>query len=163
VQNLLPEALPSEIEGPVLGVPLTKTVNQAIPIKVPFDCAIQGVQGWATPKLDLDPATGANFAWPFLLSCAPGFRDLFAVRWGLNGDIWYSTDGDNQLTLPASVTVGTQNRPRPMFWPVERDQTIQVEFRNIINYYTPATFTPAQELELAEAVIVFDVLKLDPA
>ena len=164
VRDLLPEPLPQDILGEVGpgGVPLTRTVNDPEPIKVPFDCVIQGVQGWCVPKLSLDPETGENFAWPFLLSCATDFRDLFAVRWGLNGDIWYSTDGNDSLTLPASVTVGTQNLPRPMFWPVERNQNIQVEFRNIINYYLPPN-VPFANLELSEAVIAFDVLRLDPA
>lgn len=164
VQNLLPEPLPADIPGEAGagGVPLTRTINDPIPIKVPFDAVIQGVQGWCVPKLALDPETGENFPWPFLLSCAHDFRDLFAVRWGLNGDIWYSTDGNDSLTLPASVTVGTQNLPRPMFWPVERNQNIQVEFRNIINYFLPFN-VPFANLELAEAVIAFDVLRLDPA
>ena len=164
VRDLLPETLPDDTPGEaVAGVALTNTGNDAIQIKVPFDCVVQGVQGWALPKMSLDPETGENFGWPFLLSCAADFRDLFSVRWGLNGDIWYSTDGNDQLTLPASVTVGSQNLPRPMFWPIERDQNINVEFRNIINYFLPFNFGPAQGIELAEAVIVFDVLRLDPA
>lgn len=111
---------------------ITNTTNEPIPIKVPFDCLIMGVAGWAIADLG-PPFTGTT---PFL-SCAQDGRDLFSCDWELDGQADFSTNGRTRLMFPASTTVGTRNRPRPMAWMLRRNQTIGVRFRSLVNIKLP--------------------------
>lgn len=148
-------------------VPLTSTGNGRVNFKIPFDCLILGVAGWAQVT-----ATGQTESSPTLfdqqtaiqLSSAEESRDLFSVSWGLDGQIIFSTDGFDPQMYPASVTVGTRKRPRRMAWTLRRNQTLNVQFRNITNVLTDGlsaeVFGP---VILAKAALAFYALNLEAA
>lgn len=163
VLDLDVEPLPDDSTiPPTAGVPLTRTGSQPIPIRIPFDCLITGVWGYARGANDTgDPSVEVL---PSITAGASDNLDLFSVRWGLNGDTWYSTNGNDELMCPASVSVGTQTFPRPMAWLVGRAQTLNVLFRNISNAFfedLPPDNPGRAGFRLAEAAIVFGALKLE--
>jgi len=132
------EALPTE-ENP--GRPTVwQTANEAIPIKVPFDALIQGVSGWGIINPVDNPEQGpANL----FTGCGRNDgRDLFAVDWGLDGQVDFSSDGRDRQMYPAAVVVGTRNRPRPLAWTVRRNQTIRVRIRSLLNVLIDPDATP---------------------
>lgn len=162
-RDLEPEPLPEfNAQGELLtpGVQITRTGNQPVPVRIPFNCIVEGVFGYAVPQATDDD--GSEIA-PFLLGAAPDYRDLFAVRWGLDGDIWYSSNGNDEQLIPASVAVGTQRFPRTLAWPVSRQRTLNVQFRNITNAYLQALDPEVRPtFVLSEAALVFQLLKVDP-
>jgi hypothetical protein len=118
---------------------LTATNNPPYPLKVPFDALIQGVSGWAIPKLpsglDLESLNGILE----MGACMDG-RDLFAVMWNTDGKIDYGTDGRHKLLEPAPAVLGTRRRPRPLGWKVRRGTRLNVYARNLTNLFNPSGF-----------------------
>jgi hypothetical protein len=163
------EDLPVEPLPPDNGaVKITDTGNEGIPIRVPYDSLILGVMGWAFPDLfangDEEGGPGVSQFAP----CAQDGRDLFSVDWGLDGQVNFTTDGNRRLMAPASLTVGTRQRPRPMAWTLRRNQNILVRFRNLMNvkYCGSSTADPPTlppdfvQPKLKKAAIAFVVLNL---
>ena len=150
--------LEAEDIGPPPAPPLTGSGNTPqVEWRMPFDALIIGVSGWATPRF-VNGQGGVLNPWPFSLSGAIENRDLFSVRWSLNGSIEYQTTGFSQsLMLPASVVVGTGNRPRPMAWMVGRQDVISFQFRNLTNAFGEVFRTTLQE-----AAVTMACLRLDP-
>lgn len=156
VRDLEVEPLPT-LQNPK-AVPIWDTSSNPQIIKIPFDSWIYAVGGWAraqVPVVDGEPKfLGA------LASGAWGNRDLFSLEWGLDGQVWFMTDGRGRKMVPASVAVGTRDRPRRMSWTVRRNQVIQVRFRNLFNAIAPSL--PADEMpKLAEAAIAFYAVNLE--
>lgn len=148
VRDLAIEPLPAGVGDPV-GVPIWTTSNQAQQIRVPFDSWIYGVASWAF--LQPDPN--------LLLLAAPVCaeeRDLVGVDWGLDGFESFSTDGYKRMIIPSSACCGTRNHPRALSWRVQRDQIINVRFRNLINAAVLSLPT-AQDVypKLAMAAVAF--------
>lgn len=142
---------------PIAAPPAPSLQTSAVPPqvqwRVPFDCLIYAVSAYARPNVDV------LGDWPFRLAGAPDGRDLFSVRWALNGTIDYATTGHSQsLLLPASLLAGTGNRPRPMAWMVGRRDTISFQFRNITNAFG-AIFGNT----LATCNVTMSVLRLEPS
>lgn len=162
--NFIVEVNELEVES-LANVPLTGTANGRVNFKIPFDCLIVGVAGWAqvestgrteeSPTLD-DQATAMQF------SSAEESRDLFSVTWGLDGQILFSTDGFDPQMYPASITVGTRKRPRRMAWSLRRNQTLNVQFRNLTNVLTDglaaSVFGP---VILSKVALSFQALNLE--
>jgi len=143
-------------------LPITSTGSRPIPIKIPFDCLIQGVFGWAFPIFN---GAGQESAFNVLaaeqvLSNASDYRDLFSVAWLLDGDPHFVGNGEESLMAPASAVIGSRNSPRSMAWTLRRGQIISVLFRNITNVPVPAlTVFPYPKLR---ATVAFQALNLGP-
>lgn len=157
-RNLVVESLQSQ-SNPT-GVPIWTSAAAAIPIKIPFDCWIYGVAGWAQTQT---PVTGTSqlTAHPNVATSAPlcaDGRDLFACDLGLDGLITFGTDGRGAKMLPASSIVGTRLRPRRMSWTLRRNQVINVRFRNLWNAIVPAMPAGVEFPVLAEAAVAFYVV-----
>jgi len=154
-------------DSPV-GLPLTDTSNQPIPLKVPFDGLIMGIAGWAQPQAvhspDIDHVTLKQVRASFCLSRVVDFRDLFSVEIGLDGTTTFGTDGNDRMLYPASTVVGSRLSPRPTAWTVRRNQRLQARFRNISNVsfadgsLGPDIFVPPL---LSKIVLAFYVLNLE--
>lgn len=144
-------------------VPLSTSLNEYIPLRVPFDALILGVQGWAEP-LSTPGEGSAPVNQQFLAASLPSAedsRDLFSVSIGIDGQVSFGTDGNRQLMFPASVVVGTRLHPRPMAWTVRRNQLIQAKFRNISNVYLDGVDPQVMAaVVLRSASIGFSVLNL---
>jgi hypothetical protein len=118
---------------PLSTVALTNSLNPYIPLRVPFDGLIIGMQGWAEPaSTPGEAALNQQFIAAYLAS-ADDSRDLFSVSIAIDGQASFGTDGNDQLMFPASVVVGSRLHPRPMAWTVRRNQLLQVKVRNITN------------------------------
>lgn len=133
VRDLAVEPLPSapNVVGEP-GVPIWNTANQPIPIRVPFDSWVYGVASWAV--LGGSTSIDGPVLPAFAPTCAEG-RDLVAVDWAIDGMEGFVTDGERRMVVPSSVICGTRNNPRMLSWTVQRNQTIQVRFRNLINAF----------------------------
>jgi hypothetical protein len=127
-------------------VPLTSSLNPFLPLRVPFDGLVIGVQGWAEPaSTPGEAALNQQFVAANLAS-AEDSRDLFSVVLGLDGQVQFGTDGNEPLMFPASVVLGTRTHPRPMAWTLRRNQLLQAKVRNITNVpldgVDPAVMSP---------------------
>lgn len=143
-------------------LPITSTGSRPIPIKIPFDCLIQGVGGWAFPIFN---GAGNESQFNVLaaeqsLSSAIDNRDLFSTAFLLDGDPHFVGNGEESLLAPASTVIGSRNSPRPMAWTLRRGQILSVLFRNIWNVPVPAlTVFPYPKLR---AVVEFHALNVGP-
>jgi len=154
VRDLSIEPLPTSAED-LTGVPIWTTANQPQQIKVPFDCWIYGVASWAFL------APSKNFLFLTAPTCAEG-RDLVAVDWGLDGFESFSTDGYRRMLCPSSAVCGTRNNPRWLSWKVQRNQLINVRFRNLINaHLPPSSTTPTEYPKLAIGAVAFYAVNLE--
>lgn len=113
--------------------PLTKSSNEPVPFRVPFDALIQSVHAWAEPVATPGESALNQQFLATQLCTAEESRDLFSLSIGIDGQASFGTDGNAQLMFPASTVVGTRLHPRPMAWTVRRNQLIQATFRNITN------------------------------
>lgn len=154
-EDLAVEPLPP----PETAVGITSSATPRIPIKVPFDALVMGVAGWCIPDFrQITSEGGGNLALA-ALSQSADYRDFFSVRWGLDGEVWFGTDGEQDLMAPAAVVVGSRRSPRPLAWTVRRNQRIMVQFRNILNaYQVPSTPTTPN---LRRVALAFYVLNLE--
>ena len=148
------------------GVPIWTSTRAAIPIKIPFDCWIYAVAGWAVTRSPTfvtelgvpgAPLINLGQAAP---TAADG-RDLFTVDWELDGKSGFSTDGRKRMMLPASVTVGSRLIPRQMSWTLRRNQVIGVRFRNLWNAIVHTMPSGVAPPVLAEAAIAFYAVNLE--
>jgi len=153
------EPLPTEADPNRPSLLSTGNTSQA-QIVVPFNCMVHSIVAFATPKFNEAP--NVPFTWPLGISGAEEGRDLFTVRWDINGDVNYQTDGFSPIMLPGSVVTGTQNKPRSCAWILQRETRINVTFRNITNYFTQGLGAGAdfQNVQL-DATLVFSALNLD--
>jgi len=138
VRDLAPEFLPTPASSaiPTFSFPgPTKSNAEYTPIRVPFDALIVGVYGWG--QLIAQPIDGVVpgelLAVANALPGAIDGRDMFGISISIDGQASFGTDGRNQLLLPASVVVGTLDKPRPTAWTLRRNQIIGVQFRNLVN------------------------------
>jgi len=155
VRDLAVEPLPTTAEDRT-GVPIWTTANQPQQIKVPFDCWIYGVASWGVLAI----AEDFFFLTP---NCAEG-RDLVAVDWGLDGFESFTTDGYRRMLVPSSAVCGTRNHPRALSWKVQRNQLINVRFRNLINAHVPQPPPPAQPIaypNLAIGAVAFYAVNME--
>lgn len=141
--------------------PLTATVNQPTQIVVPFNCLIEGVSGWATPRvpsgLDSTEINGM-----LEMGVCPDGRDLFATMWSTDGNRAYTTDGRFERLEPAAVVVGTRRNPRPLAWRLTRGTLINVYARNLTNALNPSGFREAGDIGWDLAVSVqFHLVNLE--
>lgn len=150
------EVEPLQSAAAPTAVPIWWTSREPVPVKIPFDCWIYGVAGWAVTRAEDD--TGLL---PFVAPTAYDGRDLFTVGWELDGQINFSTDGRGTKMWPASVTVGTRKRPRRLSWTLRRNEVIGVRFRNLWNAIAPTLPAGVDPLVLAEAAIAFYAVKLE--
>lgn len=120
--------------------PLTATVNRPQQLKVPFDCIILGVSGWATPKLPVGPSE-IQLNGLTEMGASPDGRDLFAIMWSTDGRTDYSTDGRTDMLEPAAAVLGTRRNPRPLAWQPGRGTLINVHARNLTNVINPTGFS----------------------
>lgn len=161
VDELEPEPLPTP-ETPK-AAPIDSTQNEGVEIRIPFDCLIMGVAGWAQPITRL-----AQFNNDIRINAAVGVgfhdgRGLFTCDWELDGRTSFTTTGNRQLMVPAAVTVGTRLRPRPLAWTLRRNQVISVRFRNLMNVWigrienNPDEYTPPN----IAAAVAFYALNLE--
>lgn len=153
------------LDSPV-GLPLTETSNQPIPLKVPFDGLIMGIAGWAQPQaVHLEDIANVNLKQvkaSFCLSRVVDFRDLFSVELGLDGTTTFGTDGNDRMLYPATCVLGSRLSPRPTAWTVRRNQRLQARLRNISNVslteVNASIFVPPL---LSKIVVAFYVLNLE--
>jgi hypothetical protein len=153
-EDLAAEPLPP----PDSAVQIFESANPRLQIKVPFDALITGVAGWCLP--DFHSLAAAQAIQLATLSQAADFRDFFSVRWGLDGEVWFGTDGEQDMMAPAAVVLGSRRSPRPLAWTVRRNQRIMVQFRNLLNAYgflNAAEETP----NLRRVAIAFYALNLE--
>ena len=159
-------AIADDVAAEPLPPPATRpqifeSANPRLQIKVPFDALVMGVAGWCIP--DFNQVTGLNGSTANValaaLSQAEDFRDFFAVRWGLDGEVWFGTDGEQDMMAPAAVVLGSRRHPRALAWTLRRNQRIMVQFRNLLNaYQVPA----AEETpNLKRIAIAFYALNLE--
>lgn len=153
--DVAPEPLPVAGATPPTRVPLTGSSNGAVPIEVPFDALILGVSGWASPVIPDDAATNAQVSGLLAMSAQAEGRDLFAVQWDLDGNTHYVTDGRTSLLEPAAVVVGTRTRPRALGWLVHRNDTIDVQVRNLTNVVAPFAWFDQQPEPFGWALDIF--------
>ena len=132
--------------------PLTATVNRPQQVKVPFNCIILGVSGWAIPHLPTE-LTAVQLNGLLEMGASPDGRDLFAVMWSTDGRTDYSTDGRTERLEPAAAVLGTRRNPRPLAWQPGRDTLINVYARNLTNVVSPTAisegFDPGWALTVA--------------
>lgn len=144
-------------------VPIYDTANPVQVIKLPFDAWIYGVAGWSLTRSPV--IEGEGLAIGGLASTAWDDRDLFSIEWGLDGQVWFMTDGRGRKMVPASVAVGTREVPRRMSWTLRRNQVIQVRFRNLWNAVVPSwpvnPPNPVPFPVLAEAAVAFYAVNLE--
>lgn len=160
-RDLAVEVLQSQLNP--TGVPIWTSASAAIPIKIPFDCWIYGVAGWAQTRTPVSSETQPSAFPDVALNaplCADG-RDLFSADWGLDGQIKFGTDGRRAMMLPASAIVGTRLIPRRLSWTLRRNQVINVRFRNLWNAIVPTMPVGFEFPTLAEAAIAFYVVNTE--
>lgn len=144
-ENVRPEALPVP-EDP-RGPPLHTTRNQPQTIRVPFDCLIQGVSGWAIPRIPFVTGETTLATAMLLVNGDPDGRDLFSVGLGIDGSEkdFLTTGREGALVEPAVAILGTRRRPRPLAWTPQRGTLINVFIRNLTNVAVPSIVYEGQE------------------
>jgi len=153
--NFGPEALPENAQGALVG-PIGWTSSQPVTIKVPFDVAIEAVSAWAIPIIE---GSSPDLSTQLISSARDG-RDLFSVAWGINGQSVNFTTGDTPLMIPACSACGTRQVPKDMYWELQRNDVIQVWFRNITNALVASAFGEENEIRL-NAVVCFRAINKD--
>jgi hypothetical protein len=153
VENLAVEPI-----APPPAPQLTQTSNPTqVTWRIPFDCFAFAISAYARPQF-APAGGGAVDGWPFELGGALDGRDLFSVRWTLNGTDDYISTGYQSVMLPASLVTGTGLRPRPIAWQLGRRDTLGFQFRNLTNAFGSPFAVP-----LAEANVTIAVLRMEPA
>lgn len=140
--SLLVEPLPDP-QAPG-NFPLSSTNTRPQQLKVPFDCLILGVSGWAIPRL-APGLTVTAYNGLLEMGANPDGRDLFSVMWSTDGRTDYSTDGRDDHLEPAAAVLGTRRNPRPLAWQPGRDTLINVYARNLTNAINPSGFSEGRD------------------
>lgn len=152
--------------------PSTGTAN-ATPevIEIPYDIWIRGCAGYALNQLpgpelegvDLNTIQGiAQGRGNALAQLGSGGRPFFEVNWRLDGKQGFVQRGaSGEIFANATGVVGTGKHPAAMDWQLQKDQTIEVRIRNIVDQFLPPAqpgFALTDELFLV--VVVFYGLRL---
>ena len=117
--------------------------EQTVTIEAPHDLWCRGIVAGAIPRFDLLDQDAASLIETFGATrrIATNYRGLFDFQFRLDGAQGFQTRGTSAAFVPAATGAGDGTWTSPMDWTLQKNQTIDVTFRN----RTPGLF-PAGSL-----------------